>query len=437
MLSLALCVLAAGWALVARSGTTSETQRTLAATRAARHRLSLLAQHGRQIWRAHPPLVVEIELRERAEARQLTRLRALLRTAHQKQQLAYAASSLLRHSSRRDGTESGVWHGVGGDGSCPARIPQWDWGLLLSAAISPNTRLRYEALNRLGERSRLSSAELQQMTSHYRAVLQSQEFSGILNISHPPCDGRRFASLQADRVLHIDCAEDARYAVDDSSDLLPYTAPVRLPVGESIIAFCGQEMNLLASPLRDATAAARARAVPQPSGRRPSVLVFMIDATSRAHFRRSLPKTLAALQLIARNRSQMRDEGSDASRAPPAAVEESGQLHVFDFEWYNVIGYNSLPNQLPLYCDVTPEVSPSIAASMRSCLSATLHTCTPCALQDLSALDPSKCVWEEFKRQGGVTMIAEEVHDGCEGVTSIANSLIRDAYLVNSSAVTS
>ena len=40
-------------------------------------------------------------------------------------------------------------------------------------------------------------------------------------------------------------------------------------------------------------------------------------------------------------------------------------------------------------------------------------------------------MWELFKKSGAVTMIAEEVHDGCEGATSIANALLRNAYEVH------
>ena len=100
------------------------------------------------------------------------------------------------------------------------------------------------------------------------------------------------------------------------------------------------------------------------------VLVFMIDATSRAHFRRSMPQTLAALQAIARyGRRAAEVMATRAQRAAAAAAaagdtsaaqaagegghdggrgeeihdaDTDGQVHVFDFERYNVIGYRLL-----------------------------------------------------------------------------------------------
>ena len=128
---------------------------------------------------------------------------------------------------------------------------------------------------------------------------------------HPECTGGRFASLEGDRILRIECDADslpdgtpaARYALDDSSELLPYRGPVRVANAESVIAFCGEEYNLLSHPQRRNELADRARAAAGSAfgTRRPSVLIFMIDATSRAHFRRSMPRTLAALDAVARH----------------------------------------------------------------------------------------------------------------------------------------
>jgi hypothetical protein len=54
----------------------------------------------------------------------------------------------------------------------------------------------------------------------------------------------------------------------------------------------------------------------RPAGQRvPSVLVFMIDATSRAHFRRSLPKTLAVLERMALGRGVACSSGPGWLRA--------------------------------------------------------------------------------------------------------------------------
>lgn len=109
--------------------------------------------------------------------------------------------------------------------------------------------------------------------------------------------------------------------------------------------------------------------------RRPNLLIFMIDATSRAHFRRSLPQTLAALDLIARfgsKAARMRHRsgeahGSSAYREADAGV---GKLHVFDFEMYNVIGYNSMPNQVTASfpARVDNKNPPALVADSHPCL---------------------------------------------------------------------
>jgi hypothetical protein len=112
---------------------------------------------------------------------------------------------------------------------------------------------------------------------------------------------------------------------------------------------------------------------------------------------------------------------------------------VFDFEHFNVVGYNSMPNQLPLFCGTSPE--------------------------ELSSLRPEECAWELFKKRGAATMMAEEappretrtqlaaprarwdeevvhsgshlvapqVHDGCLGATSLQQAIERTAYYVQAS----
>eukprot|EP00967_Tisochrysis_lutea_P152214 scaffold297680_cov32-Tisochrysis_lutea.AAC.3 len=86
--------------------------------------------------------------------------------------------------------------------------------------------------------------------------------------------------------------------------------------------------------------------------------------------------------------------------APPA--DPSRKLHVFDFEHYNIVGYNSVPNQLPLFCNLNPE--------------------------DISAIQAGRCVWEAFKKQGAVTMMADEVHDNCQSPTSVLHALTTEAF---------
>ena len=181
------------------------------------------------------------------------------------------------------------------------------------------------------------------LAQSYDAKLRAREFVGILDAPHPPCGGRAFARVEGDRLLRLDCPDGyGRYALDDHAELREYTGPVRLGDAEAVVAFCGREPRmLLAHPKFEPSLVARARAAlppPWSAPRLPSVLVLMVDATSRAHFRRSLPLTLAALEEL----------GTPRRNKPPPP-------HVFDFEHYNIVGYNSIPNQMPLFCNVAAE----------------------------------------------------------------------------------
>jgi len=71
------------------------------------------------------------------------------------------------------------------------------------------------------------------------------------------------------------------------------------------------------------------------------------------------------------------------------------------------VGFNSMPNQLPLFCDSKPS--------------------------ELAYLAGEKCVWDMFKKGGGVTMMAEEIHDACESATTTVNAVYRGAYGVGQS----
>eukprot|EP00967_Tisochrysis_lutea_P152213 scaffold297680_cov32-Tisochrysis_lutea.AAC.2 len=103
-----------------------------------------------------------------------------------------------------------------------------------------------------------------------------------------------------------------------------YSQPVRIATGEAILAYCDGELNLLMHPqfkpqllpgymsqspstsghsFEDIFSAPPTDSVPvqkYDGPRVPSALIFMIDATSRAHFRRSMPKTLGVLERMAR-----------------------------------------------------------------------------------------------------------------------------------------
>ena len=68
--------------------------------------------------------------------------------------------------------------------------------------------------------------------------------------------------------------------------------------------------------------------------------------------------------------------------------------------------YNSMPNQLPLFCGVSPD--------------------------ELPGLNAEQCIWDMFKKHGGVTMMAEEIHDNCQSSTTTVSAVWRTAMSVQS-----
>ncbi len=422
----------------------SDRRAAAARSRLRRNRLELSQQSAASML---PLLLMRLDIGARSEAVRVSRVREQLGLLDERRRRELEARQLeLRARGGgfiADGAERGWWHAIASDGRCPAEVPQWEWKLLRDATSS-DFDTRAAAKRELGAQSRLSPAEVGELARRYAVVLANPEFDGILDAEHPPCGGRRFASLEGDRVLRIECDEPASYALDDSYVLHEYSGPVRIGEAETVLAFCDDELNLLSHPRRRPELVERARKLDQETGgaygsRRPSVVLFMIDATSRAHFRRSMPKTLAALEAISLygadapsvlagkragggggSSSSGGGGGGEGAKAgayggdgrggrggqPIGFSQPSGpvrgRVHVFDYVRFNVVGYNSMPNQLPLYCDVGPD--------------------------ELSSLQGHRCVWEAFKRAGAVTMMAEEIHDQCATSTTVVNALARGAY---------
>ena len=96
-------------------------------------------------------------------------------------------------------------------------------------------------------------------------------------------------------------------------------------------------------PSADATATADADAAEVDDSdeheARLSVLLMMIDATSRAHLNRMLPRSLSALR----------------------ALRESGAVELYEFPLYSIVGYNSLPNMVPMLTGVDSETLVNMA----------------------------------------------------------------------------
>lgn len=92
----------------------------------------------------------------------------------------------------------------------------------------------------------IRSGVLSDLAHRYAGILANPEFDGILDSAHPECTGERFATLEGDRVLRIECddPQGARYALDDARELHEYLGPVRVGEAESVVAFCGEEYTL-------------------------------------------------------------------------------------------------------------------------------------------------------------------------------------------------
>jgi hypothetical protein len=124
------------------------------------------------------------------------------------------------------------------------------------------------------------------------------------------------------------------------------------------------------------------RTVPPPL----SVLLLQLDATSFTHLRRMLPQSLALLR----------------------AMAAAGGASLYEFPHYSIVGFNSLPNMVPMLSGVDAQTlidSPPVSA--------------------YSSADSSSSVrgvWSDFAAQGYATMLMEELHDGCADLSSTAPS---------------
>ena len=118
----------------------------------------------------------------------------------------------------------------------------------------------------------------------------------------------------------------------------------------------------------------------------------MLDATSHAHLARMCPATLALLM-------QWRDSGARGGGG--------GGVRVYEFPSYTPVGYNSIPNMVPLLAGVDhPTFLASASAASDS------YGYGP------AGPPPPEAVWSEFMRRGFVTFLLEEIHDGCGDLAS-------------------
>ena len=170
LFSVTLCVAAALHCASARWQLLSDASHRRVAAAGSRLRLQRIALLRQQLAQQRPRLALEVKLGAQAEARRLERLRALRRALEGKQEAEYAARStkLMRRSEWGEGGGRGDWHAVAADGSCPASVPQWDWQLLLAAALADAPRAQHEALAELQEQSRIPRAELLAIAQQYR-----------------------------------------------------------------------------------------------------------------------------------------------------------------------------------------------------------------------------------------------------------------------------
>ena len=406
----ALYWLVAAFALLAsfawRQCISADTASLRARAAAVRMHLARSDVELRWVERQRARLEARLEVDAREARGRRARLNTLLRRLDAAERRAYEARDwAAEHRARGDGQRisPSAWHAIAPDGSCPAEVPQWDWQLLLRAAQLPPGAARLAALDALRATSNLPRSELDLLASTYARVLANPEFAGLLDADHPRCPPRApFASVHGDRLLTISCADGAepRYALDQRAELHTWTGPVRIGDAETVLAFCDDDLEVISHPvlkphLLPAEPKPWELPLPQEKRRLPSVIVFMVDAVSRAHFRRSMPRTLRVLERLGAAGAGT-GGGGDGGGGDGGADGMGGgreRLHVFDFEHFNVVGYNSIPNQAPLYCGVDAD--------------------------GLSTLRGEQCAWQFFKERGGVSMFAEEVHDGCEGATGM------------------
>ena len=306
LVAAAVSLLVLLWALARRHTLLRDASASRTAASASRLRLGRLDLRRQAAALKRPALALQLEMGARAEASRLARVRELTRALETQRQHEYERRSEWRPTRASAATDSlavapeaaaiagSAWHAHGATADdCPSKIPEWDWSLLHRAATPhADGAEREAALVELSARSRIGVGALSDLARRYEGVIANKEFEGIYDAQHAECSGERFASLEGDRVLRIECAdpEGARYAVDSESALHEYRGPVRLESGESVLAFCGEEMLLLSHPHRRPELAERARSSSQSvGGRRPSVLVFMIDATSPPLISADLP----------------------------------------------------------------------------------------------------------------------------------------------------
>ena len=83
-------------------------------------------------------------------------------------------------------------------------------------------------------------------------------------------------------------------------------------------------------------------------------------------------------------------------------------VRVYEFDMYSIVGYNSIPNTIPL---VTGAESTAFTEPTYGQVE---HIGSP--------------IWSEFKKQGASTYILEEIHDGCDDINSLRTSSISKFY---------
>ena len=157
-----------------------------------------------------------------------------------------------------------------------------------------------------------------------------------------------------------------------------------------------------------------------------SVLLLMLDATSRAHLHRMVPQSLALLRALA----------------------SSGAATLYEFPFYSIVGFNSVPNMVPLLTGVDAEAIINLppVGSYASHLYDEYEDEDEDEYGALRAEDDPfvsggggssggssgggssgdgssggggpKAVWGDFERHGYATFLLEELHDGCTDLTS-------------------
>ncbi|KOO22796.1 hypothetical protein Ctob_000642 [Chrysochromulina tobinii] len=225
--------------------------------------------------------------------------------------------------------------------ACPTAVPPFEWALLLDAARAGvcssaslgTLRTAASALEQLEAiLGAAFSVELGDLATSYRTILLDETWLETLDLQLRRCsvEGRPLddptipfsrVDAAAGELLHVPLRTDAVFVLCDfeGDDGFSSTGPNERREGAETSADEG--VDELAPFWEEAYSSQL------------SVLLLMLDATSRAHLHRMVPQSLALLRALA----------------------SSGAATLYEFPFYSIVGFNSVPNMVPMLTGVDAE----------------------------------------------------------------------------------